>query len=57
MSWRPARRRLRTVRSSTSPPMRVSAIAFSVIRASSSPNEFRPTTSSIALAVRASASS
>src|SRR5262249_40561617 len=56
MSARPARRRLRRIRSKMSVPIFVSATVFSVMRASSSPKLSRETTFSKARAVRASAS-
>jgi hypothetical protein len=57
MSWRLAMRRLRSTRSIASLPMRVSATAFSVAIASSSPKLSRDTTRSAARATRVSASS
>ena len=57
MSWRPATRRLRHTRSIASLPIRVTATAFSVTIARSSPKLSRETTRSVALATRLSASS
>ncbi len=56
MSARPARRRLRTIRSATSKAIFVTPITFSVARASSSPNASRCTVFSVAAANAASLS-